>query len=481
MVVRTDHKSISYFKKSKSGHGRLTRWILALQNFEVDIQFIPGRNNVVADLLSRTDYHHDYEIRKHNEFKVCNIMGNEKVYKKLIQDVVNNQKTDQWIQKVKALLTKPDPVIAKYYCEKEGVIFCNKGISKDWKLCVPKSCIEDIIKFFHEAQGHVGSWKVCRYLNEIVYFKAMKKHISKITKCCKLCQLAKDSNERKNLEAHVITAKYRGQKVFIDLFGEIPHGRFHWLLIMVDAHTKFTKLYPMIKANARTIISKIRQYVNNIGPIKNIISDNGTQFTSQAFKHGLAETNIRGNTISIYYPVSNLSERVLKEVGNLLRIYVPESKHNTWYQHVPKIERILNENFHSTTQYKPIEVQQDRKQQHLIFKCVKFPNGNDLHMEEKSKVEANINQRIMAKGILRNRNKIPARENEILKPGTKVIIKNIVLSNKAKRISAKLCKRYKGVYKVIRHVRKNSYLVEKVDKMGKNTLVNQRNIKVFYE
>ena len=53
ITVRSDHKSISFLKQCKLSHGRLTWWILALQEYHITWEYIPGRKNVAADVLSR--------------------------------------------------------------------------------------------------------------------------------------------------------------------------------------------------------------------------------------------------------------------------------------------------------------------------------------------------------------------------------------------------------------------------------------------
>ena len=53
LTIRSDHKSISFPKKCKLNHGRLTRWILILQEYNINWEYVPGKQNVVADGLSR--------------------------------------------------------------------------------------------------------------------------------------------------------------------------------------------------------------------------------------------------------------------------------------------------------------------------------------------------------------------------------------------------------------------------------------------
>ena len=50
--VYTDHNPLTFLKTMKNKNQRLVRWSLALQEYDLEIQHIPGSENVVADALS---------------------------------------------------------------------------------------------------------------------------------------------------------------------------------------------------------------------------------------------------------------------------------------------------------------------------------------------------------------------------------------------------------------------------------------------
>jgi hypothetical protein len=53
VIVYTDHTTIKYLLAKKNAKPRLIRWILLLQEFNVEIHDKKGVENVVADHLSR--------------------------------------------------------------------------------------------------------------------------------------------------------------------------------------------------------------------------------------------------------------------------------------------------------------------------------------------------------------------------------------------------------------------------------------------
>jgi hypothetical protein len=53
VFVHTDHSAIRFLMKKTVTTGRITRWLLLLQEFNITIVDRPGKENVVADFLSR--------------------------------------------------------------------------------------------------------------------------------------------------------------------------------------------------------------------------------------------------------------------------------------------------------------------------------------------------------------------------------------------------------------------------------------------
>jgi transposase InsO family protein len=53
IIIYSDHNPLSYLTDASPKSAKLTRWALALQEFNVDFRYRPGRQNTVADFLSR--------------------------------------------------------------------------------------------------------------------------------------------------------------------------------------------------------------------------------------------------------------------------------------------------------------------------------------------------------------------------------------------------------------------------------------------
>lgn len=53
IVVYSDHNPLQFVNRMKNKNQRLSRWCLALQPYNLKILHIKGKENVLADMLSR--------------------------------------------------------------------------------------------------------------------------------------------------------------------------------------------------------------------------------------------------------------------------------------------------------------------------------------------------------------------------------------------------------------------------------------------
>lgn len=100
-IIQTNHHALTFIKQSKLTSGRLTRWTLALQEFDYTVKYIPGKDNIVADTLlkyPRTGEERPEEKIKLN--KIAPLTINKQVIEK-IKNIAQEQTKDKHVEKMK--------------------------------------------------------------------------------------------------------------------------------------------------------------------------------------------------------------------------------------------------------------------------------------------------------------------------------------------------------------------------------------------
>ena len=61
IINRTDHMALTFLRTCRFVNARLTRWILAIQDYDITMEHCPGKENIAADLLSRQHPDKDWQ------------------------------------------------------------------------------------------------------------------------------------------------------------------------------------------------------------------------------------------------------------------------------------------------------------------------------------------------------------------------------------------------------------------------------------
>ena len=200
----------------------------------------------------------------------------------------------------------------------------NKLYGKDrgaWKLMLTAELSRTLIYELHNAYSHIRNRRTYQLFKEYFTGDSINKITQHVIKTCQTCQKSKDYYQRMLGETQPVIPKSKGELVSIDYYGPLPTstGGVKYILIMVDNFTKFVKLYQLKRATTTVTINKIKLYCEEIGKPVAILSDNGTQFTSQKWKNTLQELHIKPKFTAVRNPCTNLAERINQQLGNMLR------------------------------------------------------------------------------------------------------------------------------------------------------------------
>ena len=157
VVVHTNHSAIKYLMTKKDAKPRLIRWVLLLQEFDVEIKDKKGTENLVADHLSRLEGARD-DVPVNDEFPDKKLLANEE--KKAVPwfaDFVNYLVAKVMPPEFNYQQKKMFFAHLKHYYWEEPILYrhCADQVIR---RCVPEDEMHSILNHCHTLPcgGHFG-------------------------------------------------------------------------------------------------------------------------------------------------------------------------------------------------------------------------------------------------------------------------------------------------------------------------------------
>ena len=95
---------------------------------------------------------------------------------------------------------------------------------------------------------------------------------------------------------------------------------------------------------------------------------------------GAASYLIKTYKTSVYHPSSNPAERVLREVGRILRTYCYD-QHSKWTEYIPAAEDFINLSHHQFIDTTPYTAMFQRPPPREITSLIQFPSGAEYQFD----------------------------------------------------------------------------------------------------
>jgi len=400
--VHTDHSALQWILKEKHSTGRLCRWALMLQSFNLDIKHIKGRDNVVADQLSRRSY--DYTHTRADEaidnypdldnIKSEFVPGKNKPAVPTLNALEKRQakfkpimreSAEKLINSGTALFTKEEYIKQQHndksckamidYKEKgtipedeadinfvarkaedfiieEGVLLRMQtpGGQKPTAFAtvvVPQNLKLQVLRFCHDSLhgGHVGAQKMCGRMRQLFFWDGMSSDIRNYVQTCPACQASKPSHRPivpPMTEREVVGEAF--DTVVIDTTGPFHKSRgYKHIVCVIDQYSRWVIAWPTKAIDAYSIVLDFNKHVVcKFGTPRRVLCDNGPCFASQMFKAQCNLHNIKLSHGSPYHSKTQSQvERTHQTVVSLIRTYCNELQTN-WADFLDEIVCALN-------------------------------------------------------------------------------------------------------------------------------------------
>jgi len=322
VIVFTDHTTIKYLLSKPDSKPRLIRWVLLLQEFDLEIKDKKGCENQVADHLSRLV---NEEITR-AEADILTEFPDEKILaiqeRPWFADLANFKAAGvvpeelNWHQRKKFFRD------ANHYIWYDPHLF-KMGADNILRRCVSKTEANNILWHCYSSPygGHYnGERTTTKILQAGFFWPSMFKDAYEFVRKCDKCQRTGGISRRHEMPLQNIQEVEVFDCWGIDFIGPLPPSFSHeYILLAVEYVSRWVEAISAQHADAKTVIKFLKKNIFcRFGTPRFLISDGGTHFCNSQLKRVLEHYDVKHRVATAYHPRSNgqaeVSNREIKRI-----------------------------------------------------------------------------------------------------------------------------------------------------------------------
>ena len=367
VTVVTDHQPLVRLMDQQVLSRAQTRWIrLGLfQSIRPIIKYQPGKANIVADALSRSQRSDAQELlpipamakEAEAQDQLFVLSGTGLQLPEEMQRKWTTAYQEDRSHKTAFNQLRQGKAVDKFYLTPTGLMAMMVG--KQQKIIVPQSLRQAVLKECHDVPsvGHVGMRRTLELVDRQFHWRGLRSDTISYVKTCPVCQVMKsDSRAKAGLLQPLEIPTRKWAHVTTDLVTDLPEsGGFTAVAVFVD---KLTKMVHFAGTNKEvTAMEYARIFVDTVfrlhGLPEVIISDRDPRFTGKFWRalFDLLGTDLRFST-AFHPQTDGQSERMIQTLENFLRPYV-KAHPQTWSQSLMLAEFAANNAVNVATGYSP--------------------------------------------------------------------------------------------------------------------------------
>ncbi|GFU70813.1 retrovirus-related Pol polyprotein from transposon 17.6 [Trichonephila clavipes] len=275
-----------------------------------------------------------------------------------------------------------------------------------------------------------------------------------------------------------LVSNYPNEVVTLDLLGSYPTSRVRrnrYVLVISDHISKWAEIIPLKKASTRVIADNFfDNYISRFGAQIKLISDNVPQFISDIFQNLSERLGIRHVKTVVYRPQANRTERVNRDLVQMIANYVNE-QHDTWDQFLREFAYVICTAVNETTGKTPAKLFLGRKFITPFQKLVMVSDGTEFAVGDIERLFEKARRNTKTKHEKWEKYYNGRRRDVQIKVNDWFLIATHPLSSATKKVVAKFKPKFEGPYRVL-EVKNNNVGIWKA---GKRLTVSVDKVRMY--
>ena len=332
-TIFTDHKPLvgGLNKISDAVSPRQSRQFSLIAEFTSELAHITGKNNVVADAMSRQATTTQPTTPDLVAAVIAPAAAN---LPELAVAQANDPSLLQFVANYRGNKLKLGKVSLP---DSPNLIWCELSRPQPRPL-VPDSHRRRIVEQLH-GLAHPGRKASVQLVRDRFFWPNLPQDVQKWVKLCLPCQRAKVQTHTKPVAAFIPVPTDRFDSINIDIVGPLMVSKGHrYLLTIVDRYTRWAEAIPLPTIDADVVANNLLlHWIARFGVPRTITSDRGSQFTSALWNQMSHTLGIHLITTPAYHPQSNgLVERMHRQLKAALTARL-EQAGQEWVEQLPWI------------------------------------------------------------------------------------------------------------------------------------------------
>lgn len=367
-TVVTDHHALCWLQTLKNLSGRLGRWVIRLQEYDVTVTYRSGKKHQDADALSRCPLGSNKTSASLPLDTVLPIAPVNRVAVEDLSGLPSLQRADTYCRGMIDQLTGSSPPLnsrsrrqLQQFKFLDGILYRSTHLSSGhrWVPVAPRSIRAQILEALHDdaTAGHLGFSKTYERVRSRFFWPGLSTCVARYVASCPSCQQRKRSTSPPaGLLQPLPCPSMPFQTVGIDLYGPLPctAAGYRWIVTAVDHLTRYAETVPIRSGCAAEVADFfLHAILLRHGAPGVLLSDRGRVFLSSIVEDVLRASNTVHKTTSSYHPQTNgLTERFHRTLSDMLSMYI-RPDHTNWDTILPFVTFAYNTAVQRTTGYSP--------------------------------------------------------------------------------------------------------------------------------